>query len=88
MSFGSLLLAVSFVFGNAAKNLFEGVLFLFSQHPFDVGMNFPFLSLLTTDKKDSNMYNNQGIVFMSAKKIILCGRWVSLRRPLNAPTDN
>ena len=40
MSFGSLLLAVSFVFGNAAKNLFEGVLFLFSQHPFDVGMKF------------------------------------------------
>lgn len=41
MSFGSLLLAVSFVFGDAAKNLFEGVLFLFSQHPFDVGTLYP-----------------------------------------------
>lgn len=37
VSFGSVLLAMSFVFGNAARNMFEGVIFHFLQHPFDVG---------------------------------------------------
>lgn len=27
----------AFIFGNSIKNLFEAVLFLFVQHPFDVG---------------------------------------------------
>ncbi|KAI7863363.1 Mechanosensitive ion channel-domain-containing protein, partial [Spinellus fusiger] len=35
--FGSLLLALTFVFGNTCKMLFESVLFLFVTHPYDAG---------------------------------------------------
>ncbi|CAO3633413.1 unnamed protein product [Mucor hiemalis] len=34
---GSILLALTFVFGNTAKNTFESVLFLFVTHPYDAG---------------------------------------------------
>ncbi|KAI7897809.1 Mechanosensitive ion channel-domain-containing protein [Cokeromyces recurvatus] len=34
---GSLLLAMTFVFGNTAKNTFESILFLFVTHPYDTG---------------------------------------------------
>lgn len=34
---GSILLAMTFVFGNTAKNTFESVLFLFVTHPYDAG---------------------------------------------------
>ncbi|KAA1108891.1 hypothetical protein PGT21_028411 [Puccinia graminis f. sp. tritici] len=33
----TIILGFSFVFGNAAKNLFESMLFIFSIHPYDVG---------------------------------------------------
>ncbi|MBW0469140.1 hypothetical protein O181_008855 [Austropuccinia psidii MF-1] len=33
----TIILGFSFVFGNAAKNLFESMLFIFSTHPYDVG---------------------------------------------------
>ncbi|MBW0515515.1 hypothetical protein O181_055230 [Austropuccinia psidii MF-1] len=33
----TIILGFSFVFGNAAKNLFESMLFIFSVHPYDVG---------------------------------------------------
>lgn len=34
---GSILLALTFVFGNTAKNTFESILFLFVTHPYDAG---------------------------------------------------
>ncbi|GAN10256.1 calcium channel [Mucor ambiguus] len=34
---GSILLAMTFVFGNTAKNTFESILFLFVTHPYDAG---------------------------------------------------
>ncbi|KAI7871625.1 hypothetical protein BDF14DRAFT_1762994 [Spinellus fusiger] len=34
---GSFLLAMTFVFGNTAKNTFESILFLFVTHPYDAG---------------------------------------------------
>ncbi|KAI9029044.1 Mechanosensitive ion channel-domain-containing protein [Phycomyces nitens] len=34
---GSFLLALTFVFGNTAKNTFESILFLFVTHPYDAG---------------------------------------------------
>ncbi|KAH9823321.1 Mechanosensitive ion channel-domain-containing protein [Melampsora americana] len=33
----TIILGFSFIFGNAAKNLFESMLFIFSVHPYDVG---------------------------------------------------
>ncbi|KAI7955560.1 hypothetical protein MJO29_006959 [Puccinia striiformis f. sp. tritici] len=33
----TIILGFSFIFGNAAKNLFESMLFIFSIHPYDVG---------------------------------------------------
>jgi small-conductance mechanosensitive channel len=33
----SLILALTFMVGNSAKNMFEGIIFLFITHPFDVG---------------------------------------------------
>lgn len=32
----SVMFAATFVFGNSAKNMFEGIIFLFVTHPFDV----------------------------------------------------
>lgn len=29
--------AATFIFGNSAKNMFEGIIFMFVTHPFDVG---------------------------------------------------
>lgn len=37
VTFGSMLLSFTFVFGNSIKTLFESVIFLFVVHPFDVG---------------------------------------------------
>lgn len=37
MYFWSILLALTFVFGNTAKNTFQNILFLFVTHPYDVG---------------------------------------------------
>ena len=37
VTFGSILLSFTFVFGNSIKTLFESVIFLFVVHPFDVG---------------------------------------------------
>jgi small-conductance mechanosensitive channel len=34
---GSQLLVAAFVFGNTMKTIFEGIIFLFVMHPFDVG---------------------------------------------------
>ncbi|KAI8374423.1 Mechanosensitive ion channel-domain-containing protein [Radiomyces spectabilis] len=34
---GSMLLALTFVFGNTAKNTFESILFIFVTHPYDAG---------------------------------------------------
>lgn len=33
----SVLFAATFVFGNSARNMFEGIIFLFVTHPYDVG---------------------------------------------------
>ncbi|POW07181.1 hypothetical protein PSTT_08413 [Puccinia striiformis] len=37
MPMATIILGFSFIFGNAAKNLFESMLFIFSIHPYDVG---------------------------------------------------
>jgi small-conductance mechanosensitive channel len=37
VAFSSILLPSVFVFGNAARNTFESLIFLFIVHPFDVG---------------------------------------------------
>ena len=53
----SLILAATFVFGNSARSMFEGIIFLFVTHPFDVGdrvliddqnLNVKELGILTT----------------------------------------
>ena len=36
-TFSSLLLSMTFIFGNSIKNTYESVIFLFVVHPFDVG---------------------------------------------------
>jgi len=36
-TFSATVLALSFVFGNSIRNTFEAMLFLFVQHPYDVG---------------------------------------------------
>ncbi|KAG2491012.1 hypothetical protein HYH03_010684 [Edaphochlamys debaryana] len=57
-AFSTTVLALTFIFGNAAKNAFESVLFLFFEHPYDVGdmvffnndsMRVKRISLLYTD---------------------------------------
>ncbi|GIL52977.1 hypothetical protein Vafri_8704, partial [Volvox africanus] len=56
--FSSTVLALTFIFGNSAKNAFESVMFLFVEHPYDVGdmvyfngdsMRVKRISLLYTD---------------------------------------
>ena len=37
LSFGTLLVAISFSFGEAAKHYFESFIFLFVRHPYDIG---------------------------------------------------
>ena len=37
LTFSSMVLAFTFVFGNSIKTIFEAVIYLFVVHPFDVG---------------------------------------------------
>ena len=48
LTVSSVLLGLSFIFGNSIRNVFESVVFLFVVHPFDVGD-----ALLITDPANS-----------------------------------
>eukprot|EP00198_Chlamydomonas_reinhardtii_P009196 XP_001698533.1 predicted protein [Chlamydomonas reinhardtii] len=57
-AFSATVLALTFIFGNAAKNAFESVLFLFFEHPYDVGDMVYFNGDSARVKRISLMYTD------------------------------
>jgi hypothetical protein len=83
----SLLVAVTFIFGNSAKTMFEGIIFLFITHPFDVGDrvfidNFNYIvheiGIITTTFRRWD-----GQLILSPNSILLTKNIVNVRRSPN-----
>jgi len=55
-TFSAMLLAFTFIFGNSVKNMFESMLFLFVEHPYDVGDTVLIKTELYRVKKISLLY--------------------------------
>jgi len=95
LTVSSVLLGLSFIFGNSIRNIFESVVFLFVVHPFDVGD-----ALLVTDPsnaKDGAQYSKVrvlNVLFSTPKKFWWCTPWTSATRcslrtpvtPMTAPS--
>lgn len=81
LTVSSVLLGLSFIFGNSIRNIFESVVFLFVVHPFDVGD-----ALLVTDPsnaKDGAQYSKVrflNVLFSTPKKCSWCIPWTSATR--------
>lgn len=95
LTVSSVLLGLSFIFGNSIRNIFESVVFLFVVHPFDVGD-----ALLVTDPsnaKDGAQYSKVrflNVIFSTPKKCSWCTPWTLATRcslwtpvtPMTAPS--
>lgn len=55
-TFSATLLAFTFIFGNAVRNMFEAMLFLFVEHAYDVGDNILLNSEIHRIKKITLLY--------------------------------
>lgn len=81
LSFSSIFLAFSFMFGNSVRQTFENVLFLFSAHPFDVGdMLYVDNDFLTVEE----ITINYTVCVNSSNQRV----WLPIQKLLSAPLIN